>query len=511
MKKAVIAFLVIGIVGAGGYGVYHHFFENIAQQRVSSTSEDAVYVDQVSVITGYGSTGSTVADRYAGEVEPQATLEVKLENERTVKQCFVKEGQEVKEGQRLFVYDTKDDEDKLAQAEIDIERAQGDIELLNKSIAQNEKDKKNASADDQLSYTTQILSDQNEIKQKEYEIKSKQLEIKNLKETISSATVTAEMAGIVQSITDPNSSSDSYSYSSSGDSTVYIKILAAGDYRIKGSVNEQNLQNLQALYDSATPVLVHSRVDATKTWNGTISEIKTDKAEDNSDSSYMWGNSSDSGSSNYTFYVELDTSEGLILGQHVYMEADEGQQEVKTGMWLGEYYIEQDDDGTAYVWLANKNNVLEKHPVTLGEYDEDLMEYEITDGLSEDDYITVVQEDLTEGTPVIYNDYSSDGTMDFDSMDNSGEMLDNYGDDSADMSAYDNGSMDNGDYSSYDENSMDGADYSSYDENSADGFDDGSYDDTGYDIYDADQEDGTYIDDSDNVLLNGANSLGTVG
>ena len=116
MKKAVIAFLVIGIVGAGGYGVYHHFFENAAQERVSSTSEDAVYVDQVSVITGYGSTGSTVADRYAGEVEPQATLEVKLENERTVKQCFVKECQELKEGQRLFVYDTKDDEDKLAQA-----------------------------------------------------------------------------------------------------------------------------------------------------------------------------------------------------------------------------------------------------------------------------------------------------------------------------------------------------------------------------------------------------------
>ena len=313
MKKAVIAFLVIGIVGAGGYGVYHHFFENTAQERVSSTSEDAVYVDQVSVITGYGSTGSAVADRYAGEVEPQATLEVKLENERTVKQCFVKEGQEVKEGQRLFVYDTKDDEDKLAQAEIDIERAEGDIELLNKSIAQNEKDKKNASADDQLSYTTQIMSDQNEIKQKEYEIKSKQLEIKNLKETISNATVTAEMAGIVQSISDPNSDSAS-SYSSSGDSSAYIKILAAGDYRIKGSVNEQNLQNLQALYDSATPVIVHSRVDDSKTWNGTISEIKTDKAEDNSDSSYGWGNSSDSGSSNYTFYVELDTSEGLILG-----------------------------------------------------------------------------------------------------------------------------------------------------------------------------------------------------
>lgn len=502
MKKAVIAFLVIGIVGAGGYGVYHHFFENTAQERVSSTSEDAVYVDQVSVITGYGSTGSTVADRYAGEVEPQATLEVKLENERTVKQCFVKEGEEVKEGQRLFVYDTKDDEDKLAQAEIDIERAEGDIELLNKSIAQNEKDKKNASADDQLSYTTQILSDQNEIKQKEYEIKSKQLEIKNLKETISNATVTAEMAGIVQSITDPNSSdSSSYGYSSS-DSSVYIKILAAGDYRIKGSVNEQNLQNLQALYDSATPVIVHSRVDESKTWNGTISEIKTDKAEDNSDSSYMWGSSSDSGSSNYTFYVELDTSEGLILGQHVYLEADEGQKEEKTGMWLGEYYIEQDDDGTAYVWMANKDNVLEKHPVTLGDYDEDLMEYEITDGLSEDDYITVVQDGLTEGTPVIYNDYSSDGMAGFDSLDGSGEMMDDEGNVIGDYSDDDSADM-----GSYDDNT---ADFGSYDENSDDSIDDGSGN-TVDDVYDADQEDGTYIDGASNLLLNGGNSLGTVG
>ncbi len=545
MKKAVIAFLVIGIVGAGGYGVYHHFFENTTQERVSSTSEDAVYVDQVSVITGYGSTGSTVADRYAGEVEPQATLEVKLENDRTVKQCFVKEGQEIKEGQRLFVYDTKDDEDKLAQAEIDIERAEGDIELLNKSIAQNEKDKKNASADDQLSYTTQILSDQNEIKQKEYEIKSKQLEIKNLKETIANATVTAEMAGIVQSITDPNSSSSASSYSSSGDSSVYIKILAAGDYRIKGSVNEQNLQNLQALYDSATPVLVHSRVDASKTWNGTISEIKTDRAEENSDSnSYMWGSSSDSGSSNYTFYVELDTSEGLILGQHVYMEADEGQKETKTGMWLGEYYIEQDDDGTAYVWRANKDNVLEKHPVTLGEYDQDLMEYEIKDGLSEDDYITVVQDGLTEGTPVIYNDYSSDGSVDMSGLDGNGEMLDNqgnvidnYGDDSADMGTYDEnlaggedfgtydensaGEEDFGtydenqageeDFGTYDENSAGEEDFGTYDENSADGADMGSYNDSVDDVYDADQEDGTYINGASNPLLSGANSLGTVG
>ena len=35
MKKAVIAFVVLGIVGAGGYGVYHHFFENTEKFRQS--------------------------------------------------------------------------------------------------------------------------------------------------------------------------------------------------------------------------------------------------------------------------------------------------------------------------------------------------------------------------------------------------------------------------------------------------------------------------------------------
>ena len=222
---------------------------------------------------------------------------------------------------------------------------------------------------------------------------------------------------------------------------------------------------------------------------------------------------------------------------NVYLEADEGQQEEKTGMWLGEYYIEQDDDGTAYVWMANKDNVLEKHPVTLGDYDEDLMEYEIKDGLSEDDYITVVQDGLTEGTPVIYNDYSSDGMSGFDSLDGSGEMMDDQGNllgdysdgdsadlgaydensvDGSDMGSYDEGSIDGSDMGSYDEGSIDGSDMGSYDEGSIDGSDMGSYDENSMDdsidnTYDADQEDGTYIDGASNLLLNGGNSLGTVG
>ena len=36
------------------------------------------------------------------------------------------------------------------------------------------------------------------------------------------------------------------------------------------------------------------------------------------------------------FYVNLDSSEGLMLGQHVYIEPDEGQDEKKSGIWLND-------------------------------------------------------------------------------------------------------------------------------------------------------------------------------
>lgn len=405
MKKVLVTLLILGILGAGGYGVYHHFFENkeTSAERVSSDSEDAVYVDLVSQITGSGSDNG-LFNRYGGEVEPQDTLEVKLENERTVEECFVEEGDEVKEGQKLFVYDTQEDEDKLAQAEIDIEKAEGDIEVSEKAIEQYEKEKAKASQEDQLTITTSILQEQNDIKRNEYEIKSNELEIEKLKESIANATVTAEMAGIVQKISEPGSS-DSYSSYGNNSENVYITILAVGDYRIKGTVNEQNYNQLEA----GMPMIVHSRVDDTLTWKGTVSEIKTEKDNDSNEDMY-YGYDDGAGSSNYTFYVELENSDGLMLGQHVYMEEDAGQEDQKEGLWLEEYYIMEEDDH-AYVWLANKSNLIEKHEVTLGEYDEELFQYEILDGLTLDDYIAYPMDTISEGNPVIYNDYSASVPM----------------------------------------------------------------------------------------------------
>ncbi len=414
MKKGIVIVLVLALVGGAAGGGYY-YWKNIRPQetigggdRVSSDSEDAIYVDSVSVLAGLGS-GNGLIQRFSGVIEPQKSWDVKLDSERKVGECFVKEGDEVKKGQRLFTYDVMEDENKLATAEIELERYENTIQGSQNTISQLKRELARATtADEQFSINTQIRMEENSIKQNEYEKKVKQLEIDNLKEVMQESDVVSEIDGIVKSVNDPEEeSSDPYSMGSTD--TAYITIVTVGDYRVKGMVNEQNMQ----MISEGMEIIVHSRVDSSLTWRGTLTEIDLEASESNSgESSYvvMGSSSSDSSmntSSNYPFYVELENSDGLILGQHVYMEPDMGQEDQKEGIWLDDYYIAYEEDGSSYVWAASSSNVLEKRPVTLGEYDESLFKYQILEGLGEDDYIAMPSDILTEGLPVIYNEFSS--------------------------------------------------------------------------------------------------------
>ena len=66
-----------------------------------------------------------------------------------------------------------------------------------------------------------------------------------------------------------------------------------------------------------------------------------------------------------------------MLGQHVYIEKDEGQEEQKAGLWLSEVYIVDADTDQPYVWTMGKDKKLEKRSVILGQYDEELGEHQI--------------------------------------------------------------------------------------------------------------------------------------
>ncbi len=419
MRKAVTVFLVIAILCGGFYyclqtGYIDKWFPGTMEKiipgyksvtseeggRVSSTDANAVYVDSIQVIADLGSGTGTIA-RFAGTVEPQETKEYKLEGDRKVKKCYVKEGDIVKVGQKLFTYDTMDDESKLEQARIDLERLENTQDTSEAKKAELEKQK---AAADTPEKKLEVLSAENELKQNELDQKSKKKEIEQLEDQIKNATVTCDMDGVIKSV---NNQADSSSDMMGSSDTAYISILKLGTYRVKAEANEQNIQQIY----NGEAVLVFSRVNRKTFWRGMISEIKTDQGnkEESSDNLGYYDSDSGSGSTNYPFYVELEDSEGLMLGQHVYLEQDIGQENAKEGLWLYDYYLAQEPDGSYYVWAASNENKLEKRVIEVGEADEVLQMHQIKSGLTTDDYICQPQDNLEEGLPVNYNDSSGEG------------------------------------------------------------------------------------------------------
>ena len=453
MKKRIIIVLGILIAAGGiGTGVWYHFKGN----GQSGTGDSIVYVSKVSVITG---SETTAVNRFAGVVEPQKTVNVKIESGRKVKKVEVKTGEEVKAGQLLFEYDLSSIEDDLKQSQLDLDRLKNEAISLNEQIATLEAEKKKAKAEDQLSYTIEIETNKMNLKKNEYSQKSKTAEIEKLQSATTNTEVRSEIDGVIQKIdtskmstddgdsVDDSSAMDSMSNDSSSDSSAFITILSTGAYRVKGKVNELNR-------DSIIPgesVIIRSRVDSTKTWKGTMGSIDVNNGSTEDDSNNYWGMSSTSddqtSSTSYPFYVELDSSDGLMLGQHVYIERDIGQDEQKDGLWLSDYYIVDADTNEPYVWAANDKKKLEKRYVTLGKHDEDLGEYEIVDGLTKKDSIAFPTDALEEGTKTEVGDLAqtlnsgmeglSDMDADYQYDDESMNM-----DDSVDMESYDGASAD---------------------------------------------------------------------
>lgn len=390
--------IIIGGIAAGVVVVIGLLWFFLGRGGAAS-SEEFVYVSNVSTIVDRGSVG--IQQRFSGVVEPQQTYEVTLQQDKTVKEVLVEKGQDVTIGTPLFTYDTEQAQSDLAQAELDLDRLKNDIVNLNEQISTLEKEKRSASEDEKLNYTTQIQTAQNDIKKTEYSIKSKNMEIEQLKNSIENATVVSEVSGVIKSI---NQSGSQTSYYDDGSSNAFITILETGEYRVKGTVNEQNIYSVV----EGQPVIIRSRVDDS-VWYGTMGAVDTENGQTGNEDSYHYYGRSDSEnqSSKYPFYVTLDYDDGLMLGQHVYIEMDMGQDDEKTGLWLPDYFI-CDIDTDPYVWADNGHGKLEKRSVVLGEYNMDLMEYEILDGLTLEDAITFPEDVLEEG---MATQISMDGMM----------------------------------------------------------------------------------------------------
>ena len=356
---------------------------------------EKVTVEKVSTITG---ADTAAYDRFAGLVVSKDTISVTNDENKAIKEVCVKVGDLVKTGTKLFSYDLDDLNLTIEQKKLEIEKSENEIEGMNEEIAELERLSAWAYGSQALEYSIRIRETKNNLREAEYNLSGKKSELEKMEASVENVDVLSPCEGRIQAISDGSSQGyDPFTGEPTGDPNAFITILELGTYRVKGTINEMNMNALMA----GTPVIIRSRIDSEMTWSGTVDSIDWENPiKDNS--GYYYSDEMTS-SSKYPFYVALDSVDGLILGEHVYIEPDLGQQEVKTGLWLPSFYI-ADLETNPFVWAASGSDKLEKRSVTLGGYDEALDTYEILSGLELSDYIAFPQETLKEGAGTVKAD-----------------------------------------------------------------------------------------------------------
>ncbi len=433
-KKKKIIISAVSVVAAAAIAVSGILIWKNSSDEFKDSGK--VYVSKVKDVNTAVSF-SLGGDCFSGVVEPQKSYDVKYDSSKKIKDILVSEGDTVEAGTDLFTYDVEAMKLEQEQAELEIERMNNEISSMKKQITELESEKKNVSKDEQYSYTTQIQSLETDIAKVEYDIKVKNTDIDKIKNSIGNSTVKSEVNGTVSKVNSVSDNTgdeymnDYYGYGQENPD-VLITITESGNFRVKGKINEQNM----ILIYEEMPVVVRSRIDDTLTWNGTVSEISNEPVSDTQNMYMDTGTDDMATSSNYYFYITPETTDGLMLGQHVIIEPDSGQISTveKEGIWLYEDYIQTDSDGKSYVWATDKKDRLEKRYVETGEHDEMFGDTEIVSGLDDSDCIAYPSDDYKEGMHTTTNieeadfeedfgdDMADDGMFDGDMID--GDMID---------------------------------------------------------------------------------------
>ena len=335
---------------------------------------EQVYVQSVETLAGLG--GIAPGDKFLGLVVSENVTQIKRDKEKTIQELLVVEGQDVKEGQPLFSYDTEQLQLTLDKQKLELEQLTTSIENYQKQIAQLEKERETLGASGKLQYTIQIQTTQVDLKEAELNLKAKENEVKKSEELLANTTVLSPVAGRVQAINETGTDNE-------GNELPYITIQQVGSYRVKGVLNELQRGSLR----EGDRVTLSPRTAPETTWGGTVTLVDYENPTQGGDNDQYFGSNPDemTASSRYPFYVQLDTTEGLILGQHMYLELEQEEGEAP-GLQISGSFFCWNEDGSPYVWAENRGK-LEKRSVTLGQYNDMRDTYEVVDGLTKDDFL----------------------------------------------------------------------------------------------------------------------------
>ena len=360
------------------------------------SKENAVYVQSVKALSGIGAIAP--GDRFPGMVVSENVTEVHKDGDKVIADLYVKEGQDVTEGQELFSYDMDQLQLSLDKLKLELEQLKATIDNYKSQIESLKKDEAKATGSAKLQYTIQIQSMQIDLKEAELNMAAKEKDVAQTEAMLTNVTVVSPVSGRITGINENG-------YDNYGNPLAYITIQQAGSFRIKATLGE--LQRGGILEGSRMKIV--SRTDENQVWYGTVTLVDYESPSQGNENDQYYGGMVDSmaTSSKYPFYVELDSTEGLLLGQHVYLEVDSGE-DTAAGLSVSGAFLCYDDQGNTYVW-AEKNGKLEKRAVVAGEYNWMTDTVEILEGLSEDDYIAFPDEELcVEGAPTTRSEPAMD-------------------------------------------------------------------------------------------------------
>lgn len=367
-KKTKIIILISACILIAVIGIYFLFPKESNNQNI--------YVQKVSTIIG----SSYTENRYSGVVESSETVDINQDGNKSITDMYVEAGQKVSKGDKLFSYDTTEASNSIAQKKLDIEAQNNEIQAQNNTIADYKAELNKGG--DKVEIQARINDASFAIRQAQNTIKATQTEIDQLNKQIENSTVLSTIDGIIKEVNKDGGTDES------GNQKPLVSITQTTDFRVKGSISEMGT------ISEGTSVIVRSRVNEDQIYKGTVTKVETDP-QSNSNNNFNGTDSSES-ASKYPFYVSLDNNKGLMLGQHVYIEADNGQSTKKKGIWLDASFIVSDDNGNSYVWVSEKGK-LKKRKVELGNTDEETYTTKIKSGLSVDDYIAWADDSYSEG------------------------------------------------------------------------------------------------------------------
>lgn len=367
-KKTKIIILISACLLIVVIGIYYLF--------PKESSNGNIYVQKVSTIIG----SSYTENRYSGVVESSETVDINQDGNKSITDMYVKEGQKVSKGDKLFSYDTTEAANSIAQKKLDIEAQNNEIAAQNNTI-EDYKAELNKGGD-KVEIQARINDASYAIRQAQNTIKATQTEIDQLNKQIENSTVLSTIDGIIKEVNKDGGTDES------GNQKPLVSITQTTDFRVKGSISEMGT------ISEGTSVIVKSRVNEDQIYKGTVTKVETEP-QSNSNNNFNGADSSES-ASKYPFYVSLDSNKGLMLGQHVYIEVDNGQSTKKKGIWLDASFIVSDDNGNSYVWVSEKGK-LKKRKVELGKTDEETYTTKIKSGLNVDDYIAWADDSYSEG------------------------------------------------------------------------------------------------------------------